>query len=158
MIRESMPHHPHPKVIKFLHPGSEWVLKHTPKGDVLPWNNGPHKRKYLEWSGSYLDRVGAPVARQTLRFWAKWEAPSKIFQIFNGKTPKALHQPIQSKKSPWRHRNTDPMVFNNRIFYSNCQQLRKKGPTQQHDLPDGSLILFGFCKANLPQTGFRYRK
>lgn len=129
-----------PKVIKFLHPGGEWALKHTPKGHVLPWNKGAHKRKYFEWSGSYLDQVGSPVTRQLLHFWGEWEAPSKVLKIFKGKTPKALHQPIQAKKSPWRSSNTDPMVFGKRMYYSNCQQLRKTGPTQLHDLPDGSLI------------------
>lgn len=134
-----------PKVIKFLHPGSEWALKHTPKGGELPWNYGSHKRKYFEWSGSYLDQVGAPVSRQLLHFWGEWEAPCKVLQTFPKETPKALHQPIQAENSTWRSSNTDPMVFGSKMYYSNCQQVRKTGPTQLHDLPDGSLILFGSC-------------
>lgn len=134
-----------PRVIKFLHPGIEWPISHTPVGRLLPWNDGPHRRKYFKWPGRYLEKVGGAVTPDSLQFWAEWEAASEVLTNFRKQTPRALHRPIQTKKPPWQRSNTDPMVFGKRMYYSNCQQLRKTGPTQLHDLPDGSLILFGSC-------------
>lgn len=43
----------------------------------MPWNTGPHARKFMRGHGRYLGRTGPP-GEADLVFWGEWEAPSRI--------------------------------------------------------------------------------
>lgn len=98
----------------------------------------------MEWQGSFVEKVGDPILRDSLHFWAEWEASSQVLASYAGKdSPKALHQPLSTPADSSSGSNTDPQVFGDRMYYTNCQQYRKTGPTQLNSLPDGSLVVFG---------------
>jgi hypothetical protein len=124
--------------VQFPHPGSE----HEPRGPVMDWNRGDHKRKFLKASGDYV--VGDVVDSGPITFWGEWEPQSRVVETYP-KTglsmPRRLQEPYwraPAGSGPWQ--NTDPLVFGDRFLYSNCRQ-----PTngKLRALAPGSLILFG---------------
>lgn len=131
-------------VVQFPHPGPE----HKPPkdSDIMPWNEKPHRRKFLQAPALLLGPDGD--LRQTdAVFWGEYEAASRVTQRWaaSGKLPTALHEPLLTPPpdSP-KLQNTDPWVFGNRFLYSNCKQLTpSRRPTALQSLPRGSVILFG---------------
>jgi hypothetical protein len=59
--------------VQFPHPGGE----HNPKADVMPWNTGGHRRKFMIAPGRYKTGDGS-IAESELVFWGEWEAPSSV--------------------------------------------------------------------------------
>lgn len=127
-----------PYIVQFPHPGGEY----RPRGDEMDWNRGPHHRKFLKATGSYLDADG--VQGGPITFWGEWEPQSRVVESF----PPGLRDGPRRLHQPWwdvpRHRrllqNTDPLVFGDRFRYSNCRQTRNAALRR---LPPGSLVLFG---------------
>ena len=127
-----------PYIVQFPHPGGE----HRPRGEDMDWNRGPHHRKFLRATGTYLDAGG--VQRGPITFWGEWEPQSRVVESY----PPGLRDGPRWLHEPWwevpRHRrllqNTDPLVFGDRFRYSNCRQTRNAALRR---LPPGSLVLFG---------------
>ena len=46
-----------PYIVQFPHPGGE----HRPRGEDMDWNRGPHHRKFLKATGTYLDADRRPA-------------------------------------------------------------------------------------------------
>lgn len=115
------------------------------------WNNeNTHKRKFINQTGWYLENVGDsfnPVPKKgSLYFWGEWEPQSKFKltgnSFYNSNIPHAIHQPIFSKRGMGSH-NTDPFVFGENFYYTNCKQKEiGKGRMMLH-LEPNSIILFG---------------
>lgn len=132
------------RIVQFPHPGSE----HRPPEDqaVMPWNEGPHRRKFLRAPGRPLGRDGEVRQADTV-FWGEYEAASRVTRRWPtcGALPTALHEPlITLPPDSSRRQNTDPWVFGSRFLYSNCKQLTPSGrPSALQSLPRGSLVLFG---------------
>ena len=140
-----------PSIVQFAHPGSE----HSPdskKGNWKSWNTEPHKRKFLQCDGSYIDTDGTKKTGN-LQFWGEWEPPSKVIELKNRPNdlfPRWIHQSIlpdiipNPDESHDRLQNTDPFVFEKRFIYFVCKQHRRSGiTTSLTKLDKGSLILFG---------------
>jgi len=132
-----------PRVVQFPHPGGE----HVPPSDEMPWNVGPHRRKFLTSTGRYLDRRGGS-REDVLTFWGEWEPPSRVVRRWppQDRLPRALHQPYwfrPTRSGP--RQNTDPWIWGEQMLYSNCKQI--VGPCRLHTamrhLPPGSVICFG---------------
>jgi len=112
----------------------------------MPWNEGPHRRKFLQAPGRLLGRDG-DVRQADVVFWGEYEAASRVTRRWPacGALPTVLHEPLATSPpdSPKRQ-NTDPWVFGSRFLYSNCKQLTPSGrPSALQSLPRGSLVLFG---------------
>jgi hypothetical protein len=112
----------------------------------MPWNEGPHRRKFLKAPGRLLGRDG-DVRQADVVFWGEYEAASRVTRRWPacGALPTVLHEPLATPPpdSP-RLQNTDPWVFGSRFLYSNCKQLTPSGrPSALQSLPRGSLVLFG---------------
>jgi hypothetical protein len=125
-------------VVQFPHPGRE----HEPRGELMDWNRGEHRRKFLLATGQYLE-PGA-LRRGAITFWGEWEAQSRVLETYPGGgqgRPRWLHEPWWELP---RHRqllqNTDPLVFGDAFLYSNCRQA---ATPRLRSLPPGSLVLFG---------------
>jgi hypothetical protein len=63
----------------------------------MPWNVGPHGRRFLAAPGRYVeapDAGDAPTAAE-LAFWGEWDPPSRIERTWraSGRLPRALHRP-----------------------------------------------------------------
>lgn len=141
--------------VQFLHPGVE----HKPDKDnpeFIGWNKGKHKRKFLKSNGEYLNnKVSGDIV-----FWGEWEAQSKVYKIENSKPdgPNYIYEPYYKMDKIYKKykgnsscnssqgnqlQNTDPFVFGEHFFYSNCLQVRKGKRNQLSYLEKGSVILFG---------------
>lgn len=108
----------------------------------MPWNTGPHARKFMQAQGQYLS--GGRLLSGAFAFWGEWEPPSAVLTEWHRPAdgrPRFLHAPTMQVPAPnaWRQ-NTDPLVFGNQFHYSNCRQRRNK---KLRALAPGSLILFG---------------
>lgn len=130
-------------VVQFPHPGSE----HKPRTEVMPWNQGPHHRKFLVADGTAQDADGQPQ-RDRYAFWGEWEAPSRVIDRWptQGQLPQYLHRPFWSRPPAGERQNTDPWVFGDRFRYSNCKQLGPRPhrkPSALQRLTPGSVVLFG---------------
>lgn len=133
-------------VVQFLHPGGE----HAPDGGPhMPWNTGPHPRKFLISPGDYV--VGNELSRThhaELTFWGEWEPQSEVAPFgppYPG-APQYLHRPYYVLPLPSQQvQNTDPFVFGDRFRYTYCLQKTVFGPTQLQRMAHGSVILFGSC-------------
>jgi hypothetical protein len=134
-------------VVQFPHPGGE----HVPRGDRMPWNTGPHRRKFLRAEATIVDAFGAPLAQGPIAFWGEWEPPSRVAHRWprRGDLPTVAHLPEwhDPGRGRWRQ-NTDPWVFGPAFLYSNCKQPNPGGtPSALQRLPVGSTILFGSSRA-----------
>lgn len=133
-------------IVQFPHPGGE----HVPRTDVMSWNTGPHKRKFLRSHGSIASPDGTVTFEGQLAFWGEWEPPSTIERRWTGKRglPTVLHAPCWEDPGLFgRRQNTDPWVFGSNFLYSNCKQLNPSGTASAlQRLANGSLILFGSAR------------
>lgn len=131
-------------LVQFPHPGPE----HGPgAASDMPWNQGPHKRKFLRSPGRYVDESGA-LRESQLVFWGEWEPPSRVVKRWLPASglPCFLHEPVLGTPPVGGafRQNTDPWVFGNAFRYSNCKQLTPHGnPSALQSLTRGSMILFG---------------
>lgn len=131
-------------IIQFPHPGGE----HKPdNGNTKDWNTGDHKRKFMLQQGKYLD--GNQLKEDQLVFWGEWEAQSEVIKKIPNPLPYGpnyIYKPYYQfpQDGRWKQ-NTDPFVFGDNFFYSNCKQIKSNNPTQLRNLTIGSLILFGSC-------------
>jgi len=116
------------------------------------WNDEPqHKRKFIRHQGWYLENIENksfnPNPKQDeLFFWGEWE-PQSRFQLtgnsFSAKSlPHAIHSPFLSLKGIGGH-NTDPFVFGDHFYYTNCKQRLSGRGSIMLSLTTGSIILFG---------------
>jgi hypothetical protein len=125
--------------VQFLHPGGE----HLPMGPTMPWNIGPHRRKFIRQQGSAIR--GNERFDGELLFWGEWEAQSRVIAIPDPihRGPTWIHEPFYRlpESSDWRQ-NTDPCVFGG-FRYTCCQQHFKGRPSTLQKLAPGSIILFG---------------
>jgi hypothetical protein len=115
------------------------------------WNNEKfHKRKFINQSGWYLEKEGDSFnptpKRGSLYFWGEWEPQSRFEltgnSISNKNLPHAVHNPIFSKRGMGGH-NTDPFVFGNRFYYTNCKQTENGKGLKMLHLDPNSIIIFG---------------
>ena len=144
--------------VQFIHPGVECLPAKRSKTDLIPWNHGNHRRKFLCNPGWYMDK-GQPVHDDELTFWGEWEPQSRITHLDNPveakHLPHVLHRPVLNLKEPNHdalkrcRQNTDPFVFHERFLYRCCQQTKMTGQTQLAHLLPGSIVLFGSRVNNL---------
>ena len=129
-------------IVQFPHPGGE----HQPLGTLMPWNRGPHARKFLLTEGTFRDEQGSEH-KEEIVFWGEWEGPSRVLRRWPKEyaLPRFLHEPFLDAPPEGERQNTDPWVFGERFYYSNCKQRTNQGrtPTAMQRLTPGSLILFG---------------
>ena len=116
--------------VQFPPPGPE----HRPRGPLMPWNVGDHRRKFLRAPGRYLRDEDAAVVAADLVFWGEWEPPSEVVDRWSARDdlPRWLHLPYWERPTTAaaRRQNTDPWVFGDRMLYSNCRQTAL--PALQH--------------------------
>lgn len=129
-------------IVQFPHPGGE----HRPRGSVMPWNLGPHARKFMLTEGTYGDD-DSTEGHGSIVFWGEWEGPSRVLRRWakEGPLPRVLHEPFFDTPPSGDRQNTDPWVFGETFYYSNCKQRTNRGrtATAMQRLTPGSLILFG---------------
>ena len=108
-----------PCFVQFPHPGRE----HRPDGHrKIGWNkthrnkrDNPHKRKFLQFPGKWIDKDGYPQTGN-LRAWGEWEPESDLICEFNTKNggphhPRYLWKPYWVLKNSYRClHNTDPFI------------------------------------------------
>ena len=142
-------------VVQFPHPGGEGYAASLAPGAVRPWpllsDQLPHVRKFVVSAGTATNGVADWDGE--FDFWAEWEPPSEIVRILQGQgktLPFAIQRPLLPHTSPaGHHQNTDPMVFGDAFYYSNCRQHNWRKPpnrprrSEMQNLDPGSLILFG---------------
>lgn len=137
--------------VQFIHPGIENRPTKRNKTDLIAWNHGSHRRKFLCAQGQYVDK--GRLVDNELVFWGEWEPQSRITRIANPKedgcSPHVIHHPVLDLTEPVKdaknryRQNTDPFVFHEQFLYRCCQQTRKTGQTQLAHLLPGSIVLFG---------------
>lgn len=113
-------------IVPFPHPGGE----HVPRTDVMPWNTGPHRRKFLRNHGSIVSPDGTVTFGGQLVFWGEWKPSSIIERRWTSKRgfPALLHAPCWDDPEPLGNRqDTDPRAFGSNFLYSNCKQLNPTG-------------------------------
>ena len=138
--------------VQFIHPGEESRPTRQNRTDLIPWNYGRHKRKFLCHRGWYMDH-GRQVQHDELTFWGEWEPQSRMTRLDNPREDKCLphflHRPVLNLNAPQRdakerfRRDTDPFVFHERFLYRCCQQITIRGQTRLAHLLPGSIVLFG---------------
>jgi hypothetical protein len=114
----------------------------------MPWNQGPHRRKFLISPGRYVEglAVGDEPDLTELVFWGEWEPPSRVEERWpkSGRLPQFLHRPHWVVPSGNEYRqNTDPWIWGDRMIYSCCKQTADGRPTAMRRLDRGSVICFG---------------
>lgn len=148
-------------IIQFSHNGKELNMTlrksnkyqfETPSSGCRFWNSEPnHKRKFMKHKGWYLENCGDKFSitpkQAELFFWGEWEPESKFELTGNpysakGGLPHAIHYPLLSNNSLGVH-NTDPYVFGESFYYTNCKQKQKRNGKKMLSLSSGSIILFG---------------
>lgn len=151
-------------IIQFSHPGKELEIKpssrkngksylfNSTNSGVRFWNNEKyHKRKFLKHQGWYLENNGntfdSKLKRGELYFWGEWE-PQSEFELTGNpystqpSLPHAIHKPIFSNQRKGKH-NTDPFIFGEHFYYTNCKQKLTGNGSKMLKLPNNSIILFG---------------
>ena len=127
-----------PKIIQFLHPGTE----HSDKSGQI-WNpHPPHKRKFVSWNGDYIESLSSKLKKGDIDFWCEWEAESTLLKTTNrnNRFPRNLFSPYYTHYVQGKNcENTDPFVFGDKFYYSICRQ----GNEKMRNLEKGTLILFG---------------
>ena len=132
--------------VQFSHPGYE----HEPdRNGRIGWHrfrNG-HRRKFTQLFGEWIDRDGSRHSGK-LRAWGEWEAESRVIPAFEPPNrgphdPRYLWEPYWVPKNTYRGlHNTDPFIFGDCFFFSNCGQLARNKRGLKH-LDVGSVIAFG---------------
>lgn len=135
-------------ILTFYHPGPE----HKPNNEnMINWNTGKHKRKYLKVSGKYIDCLDKEnVYEDQLFFWGEWEPESYAGKIDNPveEGPSYIYLPFYRVTPNYDDlEKTDPYVFGEDFCYTVCLQHEKRQnrmvSKQPRFLKLGSLILFG---------------
>ncbi len=124
-------------IVEFTHPGVEYIPKkrvfdehviwkdEKKTSGIRKWNELPsHKRKYLLCKGTYVDKDWK-AKKSLLTFWGEWEAQSyfKSTSLKKGISPQFIHKPfLDDSYSALRKNNTDPFVFGDNFWYTNCKQ------------------------------------
>ena len=143
-------------MVEFTHPGCEYIPKKRGEDHHVVWSNetkdagtriwnelDSHKRKFLVAGGKYLSGVTASPQESQFTYWGEWEAHSSFRRagLAKGTRPQFIHEPYldQSYDGPRRH-NTDPFVFGEHFWYTNCKQKRDGFLTHLDNL---SIVLFG---------------
>lgn len=151
-------------IIQFSHPGKEIDIRpnslqngrsyifNTLDSGFRFWNNkNGHKRKFLKQKGWYLENRGDTFdpnpKKGELFFWGEWEPQSKFKLTGNlyssqPSMPQAVHEALFSNRGKGRY-NTDPFVFGEYFYYTNCKQKQKGKGKKMLNLPRLSIILFG---------------
>lgn len=152
-------------IIQFSHPGKELEIKQKSRKNGLSyifnaantgfrfWNNeNDHKRKFLKHQGWYLENKNkvsfdTTPKKAELCFWGEWEPQSEFMLTGNQFSsqptlPHAVHKAMFSTRGIGRH-NTDPFVFGEHFYYTNCKQKQKGIGKKLLNLPNLSIILFG---------------
>jgi hypothetical protein len=130
--------------VQLRHPWEE----HRPWGDLMPWNQGPHRRKFLISPGRYVEdlALGDEPDQTGLAFWGEWEPPSRVEQRWpkSGRLPQYLHRPhwVVPRGDEYRQ-NTDPWIWGDRMIYSCCKQTANGKSTAMQRLDRGSVVCFG---------------
>ncbi len=119
---------------------------------VRYWNNEKdHMRKFIKQHGWYLENINNetfnPIPKEDdLFFWGEWEPQSKFeltgYRLKDNRLPHAIHEPFFSNKGFGSH-NTDPFVFGENFYWSNCKQKEKGKGARILNIPNGSIILWG---------------
>lgn len=142
--------------VQFIHPGVECLPSRRSDSDIIPWNRGIHRRKFLCQPGWYVKN--GRLVHDELTFWGEWEPQSRMTRIDNpigSGGPHVIHHPLLDLDEPKRdaqrrcRQNTDPFVFHEQFLYRCCQQVTATGPTQLAHLSSGSIVLFGSRVNNL---------
>ena len=144
-------------IVEFSHPGKEYIpYKRKDDPNVLfnnksrnigkrKWNNlHSHKRKFMKSHGNYLSSNNILFKTEPLTFWGEWEAESYFERINTTESPQFIHSPFLDigYNGPTKH-NTDPFVFGERFWYTNCKQGKKDRKSFLRNLSKNSIILFG---------------
>jgi hypothetical protein len=155
------------EIIQFDHPGDQfqfkWMKKQRSLNCILCgnssegirlWNKkkySKHKRKYIKQEGYYLKNEGDGTfedspSKETIYFWGEWEPQSYFVRLTdnesNKQLPNSLHTPVFSNKEKGLY-NTDPFVFGNYFYYTNCKQPTLNNILEGEGLEKGSIIIFG---------------
>lgn len=156
------------QIIEFLHPGGEYKPKSRGQDPHVIWDNDPqrlsgirrwnclqnHKRKFMRSNGTYVNDIASPTQDGQFAFWGEWEAQS-TFRLTGRKrheSPYCVHEPILDLNSTdERKHNTDPYVFGDYFWYTNCRQNRNGVLTR---LAPYSLVLFGSRKGSKGNRNF----
>ncbi len=140
-------------IVQFIHPGGEYEIDpnnldyylydHNLNKGVLFWNKGDHRRKFLKSLGDYISKNNEKFGSQEVLFWGEWEAHSRFTLLndspANTRLPHHIHEPIYCMEIVG-NQNTDPFVFGDCFYYSNCHQQQFRW---MKNLDPGSIILFG---------------
>tara|TARA_B110000503_G_C7162418_1_gene420271 strand:+ start:3271 stop:4179 length:909 start_codon:yes stop_codon:yes gene_type:complete len=141
-------------IVQFSHPGAEYIpYKKREDPNIVfdnslkisgrrKWNNlKSHKRKFIQSIGNFISEDNILHKDKKLTFWGEWEAESNFKMINDNDTPRFVHYPIldTTYNGPTKH-NTDPFVFGNNFWYTNCKQNSR--PFLQR-MSKNSIILFG---------------
>lgn len=121
----------------------------------MPWNDGGHHRKFLKAKGKYLTKLDDDTNSGEIVFWGEWEPDTsfdiidnlelintedKVEEVRNSNKPNNMHIVNNlEKKSGEFLQNTDPYVFGDNFFYTNCKQDRQI----MKNLNKGDIVLFG---------------
>lgn len=132
-------------VVQFLHPGGE---DKRGEGEEKSWSKGGrgHHRKFIVQSGKCLSGARGQTAYEgAICFWAEWEAEAEVEPVHSTEPngPTCRFYPFWRRPLSYAGlMNTDPFVFGEHFYYSNCQQSHLPGLKK---LERGSVILFGSC-------------
>ncbi len=145
------------RIIFFVHPGQQLKCAEN----YVYWNQtGKHKRKFIRNTGYYIEKQGCAYrcSQGDLLFWGEWEPQSCITPIQvtdNRLLPNAIHKPFIVPNERGRNSlNTDPFVFGETFYYSNCRQFydysrqHKQGYPSLRQLDYQDIILFGTTYKN----------
>ena len=151
------------KIVEFTHPGREYIPLSRKRDDnvlftksdrsegIRFWNQlSSHKRKFIKIKSSYIDSLNDKhLKKSQITFWGEWEAQSKFKKTPNTSDkdlPFYIHIPcLDESEILLSAHNTDPFVFGENFWYTNCKQWRNKFLRK---LSNYSIILFGTERAN----------
>lgn len=151
-----------PQIVQFFHPGGlpgnqnmrkdknkRATAKNLLSEGDYPWNCGEHTRKFLKSLGVALDKNGN-IVNGDFTFWGEWEANAKFFKT--DAYPPYLFEAYISEEEMYDEilrQNTDPLVFGETWYYSNCKQPKLKTQLRKYGfdkLEYGSIIVFSSVK------------
>jgi hypothetical protein len=135
---------------------------------IMPWNDGAHFRKFMKAPGRYVKNLSSELSEEcNITFWGEWEpatpfstitypnskpADNLIEKIRSKGRPQFLHEVYKLKKETGDYlQNTDPCVFGENFYYTNC-----KMTGQMRQLNKGDIILFGTSGKKDKETGTKY--
>lgn len=146
------------RVVQFLHGGPERIPD-SPDGKSSSWNNGAiHYRRFVARRGSFRKSPTSSSKQMDIGFWCEWEPQARVISRVPEEhrkigDPRYIYEPYYNLRGVKVRRstsncgdgndncmNTDPFVFGDRFYYSNCHQ---GAYSTLRNLERGSVILFG---------------